>query len=748
MSCAWALGGYLLPGLQCAFVFTLRQCADRVVCYSSARSIGGCEVNEVPPATMPTNIQQVLVETFGLVSFRPLQRDIIGPLLNGESVLGILPTGAGKSLCYQLPSQVLGGLTIVISPLIALMRDQVSGLWAKKIAAAALYHHQDGSMQERIFTALRERRLSLLYVAPERLRQPRLVRALEAISISLLVVDEAHLISEWGHDFRPDYQGIREFRQRVGNPPVLAVTATATPPVKRDIIQALLLDQGPFHVVEGSVDRPNLHLSVIKVGSAAEKRERVRKMIARSPGAVLIYVDSRARTETWARWLSTELGEPVAAYHAGMPSNLRQSVERRFLGKELRVVAATNAFGMGVDRPDIRMVIHVGIPESLDAYYQEIGRAGRDGEPGLAALFWQDDDLRRRQWRIRQDQPDRGGIRRILMRMEQELARGQKELWEWGADDSTVPMMLALLEEMGYLDIEEKGIAGARMERLQCPWPASLEELLWNRVSVQYQSRLERFGAMRLYLEGAGVCRRQRLIEYFGQSLPLLARLDCCDRCDRLQRGEGAETTAVEGPDGLDPGDLMRALRAWRTNIARTEGIAPYLVLHDRVLQEICQRMPKTHEQLGGCHGIGPKKLERFGDAILALVRDHDVESAAGALAVGDDTAMARAFALFDNNLALPRVLTRIPRSAATVIGYLERWIAQANGDVARAYGFSLIHPENYQAIRRAFQIEGDDRLKPVMDRLAGTVSYQDLRIARALYRREKTERRGEPNPT
>ncbi len=672
----------------------------------------------------------VLAEIFGLKSFRPLQREIIEALLASQSVLGILPTGAGKSLCYQLPSQILGGLTIVVSPLIALMRDQVRSLRDRGIWAAALHHHQSGIDQEKILAAARTGVLSLLYVSPERLRQPRLVRTLAAVTVSLLVVDEAHLISQWGHDFRPDYQGIRDFRERVGLPPVLAVTATATPRVKRDIIQALALDHGPLKVVEGSVDRPNLNLSVRHVASEAEKFAEVARRVKAEQGAVLIYTDSRARTETWARQLHRVLKEPVSSYHAGMAASDRQMVEQRFLQREVRVVAATNAFGMGVDRGDIRLVIHVGIPESLDAYYQEIGRGGRDGEPGQAFMVWHDDDLRRRKWRLRQDQPDPGIVVRIVERLASDLPESGSQPWRWEPNQEMIPVILALLEEMGYVDIEEKALTSARIERLECPWPVSLGELLTNRLTTQYRYRLQRFQAMEEYLGESGPCRRERLLQYFGQALTPGPRFDCCDRCQGEQ-GPGPVERSAE--------DLMSALRAWRYAVAREKNVAPYLVFQDRVLQDICQRMPMTLEQLSGCHGVGPKKIESFGLELLAIVKAHAISPEV--VPASEDSALARAFSLFESSVAFSQVLERIPRSASTVLGYLERWMSQADIDVVRAYGFSLVKTETYDLISEAFALEGDDRLRPVMDRLQGTVTYQDLRVARAIYRRSREEK-------
>ena len=328
----------------------------------------------------------VMREHWGYAAFRPGQGAIIEAVLAGRDVLGVLPTGGGKSLCYQVPALLHDGFVLVISPLISLMQDQVAGLRAHGIEAAFInstlpYHEIDQR-----WTDAEHGRYELLYVAPERLQSDLFQARAHRLDVSLLAVDEAHCVSEWGHHFRPDYRSIPEGRALLGDPPTVAVTATATPDVRRDVIQLLDLED-PAEVVRG-FDRPNLVWSVFRTPN---KRAKVRDVVRGVEGAGILYTATRRGVQQWRRWLEQE-GAAVAGYHGGMEASAREEAQTAWIRGETRIIVATNAFGMGIDKPDVRCVVHVDLPASLEAYYQEAGRAGRDGHTAYAVLLYQPPD--------------------------------------------------------------------------------------------------------------------------------------------------------------------------------------------------------------------------------------------------------------------------------------------------------------------------------------------------------------------
>ena len=331
--------------------------------------------------------EQVLRDTWGYPHFRFHQRRVVLAALGGRDCLAILPTGGGKSLCFQVPALLLPGLTLVVSPLISLMQDQVAALRRRGIAAAYLSSTQTPETRSAVREALGAGRLKLLYVAPERLE--RLLGGAR-LPVSLLAVDEAHCISEWGHEFRPHYRAIGQHRTALGSPPTIALTASATPATRADIVRVLGLAR-PVSVLQ-SFDRPNLTFAV---HACRDEPERVRLGVAKlraAQGTAIVYVPTRNRTDGVAAILR-RYGFPAAPYHAALPPGARRALLGRFLDGSIRIMVATNAFGMGIDKPDVRLVLHLGIPSRPEAYYQEAGRAGRDGDPARCELLWTKRDL-------------------------------------------------------------------------------------------------------------------------------------------------------------------------------------------------------------------------------------------------------------------------------------------------------------------------------------------------------------------
>ncbi len=332
----------------------------------------------------------ILQERFGHARFRIHQLKVLGPLLAGRNVLAVLPTGAGKSLCYQVPALLSTGLTLVISPLISLMQDQVGVLRRRGIAAAYLNSHLDADQRRVVLDAATSGRLALLYCAPERLGS--LTRRLTTgdTRVTLLAIDEAHCITEWGNEFRPVYRRLGMFRSLLGRPPTIALTGSATPAARADILHVLRMPDAD--VVVTSFDRPNLIFATRRVRDDRERFASIRARVRDAPGASLIYTPTRRLTELVTRAL-LRTSVRAAPYHAGLTANTRRQVLRAFLGDRVHVIVATSAFGMGIDKPDVRQVVHWGPPLTLEAYYQEAGRAGRDGRAAECLVLWRPEDL-------------------------------------------------------------------------------------------------------------------------------------------------------------------------------------------------------------------------------------------------------------------------------------------------------------------------------------------------------------------
>jgi ATP-dependent DNA helicase RecQ len=353
-----------------------------------------------------------LLSRFGLTCFRPGQEQVVDAVLSGVDVLCVMPTGGGKSLCYQLPSLARAGTTIVVSPLIALMKDQVDALQRLGIRASLINSSLTGSEQTAVMQDMASGSLDLVYVAPERLRNSRFLEAISQVNVSLLAVDEAHCVSEWGHDFRPDYARLGKFRQRyLGNVQTIALTATATPTVRRDIEEMLGL-QSPRTFVTGFA-RTNLRFSVSHAKSDRAKDEELEAYILQQPGAGIIYAATRKRCEELAGWLPEKTRRPMGVYHAGLEPAQRQRVQDQFMSGQLSAIVATNAFGMGIDKADIRYVMHYNMPGSLEAYYQEAGRAGRDGQPSECRLLFSYSDRYIQEFFIENRYPSRDTVRKV-----------------------------------------------------------------------------------------------------------------------------------------------------------------------------------------------------------------------------------------------------------------------------------------------------------------------------------------------
>lgn len=593
---------------------------------------------------MAPDSDTLLREVFGHEGFRPGQREAVEAAIAGRDALVVMPTGSGKSLCYQLPALGALRLTIVVSPLLALMRDQVEALRALgRDDVAALSSDTPPDEVERVLASLQGAGASLLddapavrllYVAPERFANARFAAALADAEVDLLVVDEAHCLSEWGHDFRPDYGRLAQVRERIRPRAVMALTATATRATSLDILRRLgLVDAVEVHT---GFDRPNLAFDAIEAAGKARRLQLLEHGLADpAQRPAIVYVRTRKDCEMVADAL-VDAGLPAAAYHAGLERAERQARQDAFMASDERVMVATTAFGMGVDKADIRSVWHWGLPQSLEAYSQESGRAGRDGAPARCVLLHSPGDRGVLGALIRRASFGADEVNRVLAALAGvaepgsgafavnplELAR----MADAGEDD--VRAWLASAEAVGAAELEpgssQTWRGRIRLRRLG----ADRAEDVRLRARRIDGGRWDRLDAAQAYAAG-GACRRRALLAYFGDDEEPRADGRCCDVCDPI--AVPAETAATrartrKGRAAEIPADapvaLVERLKAWRSETAKAQGVPAYVVAKDATLHAIAATRPTGPDALGALPGVGPAFLERHAAAVLAIVAD------------------------------------------------------------------------------------------------------------------------------
>ena len=499
-------------------------------------------VPHVSPPPLDAQLSAALQQRFGLAAFREGQRETIRALMAGRDALVVMPTGAGKSLCFQLPALLHDGITLVISPLIALMKDQVDALQAQGLPATFINSALTAAEQGERLRGLHERRWKLCYIAPERLRNARFMAALRHCNVSLLAVDEAHCISQWGHDFRPDYRTIGEVVQEIGHPPVIALTATATPQVQEDIERQLELRR-PFRLVTG-FNRPNLRLEAIFAPGDTRKQQLLKGWLDGRPAddCGLIYVGRRREAADVAGFIRAYTGRGCAFYHAGLSAEERNGVQQDWMEGRVPIVVATNAFGMGVDKPDVRFVIHYTLPGTVEAYYQEAGRAGRDGDPAHCLLLHDPSDARLHEWFIENEAPTLDELRDLYRFLRDEAIRNGAQLsigpshlatvMEWRLE-SKARTAMGLLEAAGLVELLDENGNGEQWQFRGATGPVQMDAAM---AEVE-QRRAQRRHLLNTMLDYAQShdCRRQYLLDYFGDATPPVAEW-CCDNCQHQGR--------------------------------------------------------------------------------------------------------------------------------------------------------------------------------------------------------------------
>ena len=584
-----------------------------------------------------TDPHLILKQTFGFDSFRGVQEQVVARVLAGKHTLAVMPTGAGKSLCYQLPALVRDGTALVISPLIALMHDQIRSAEAIGIRAASLTSAD--SDRERTIERFRSGELDLLYVAPERATTDGFRRIIDEEKLALIAIDEAHCVSEWGHDFRPDYRQLRDLLNDHSEVPRLALTATADARTRADILTQLgIPEEG---MIVAGFDRPNIRYHV---RHREQTGKQIRELLATRPGPAIIYAPSRDKAEKIAETLGRG-GRPSLPYHAGLEPQVRARNQAAFVNSEEMVISATIAFGMGIDKPDVRLVAHAAIPKSIEAYYQETGRAGRDGEHAEAWLYWAAQDFARARMRVEQEveldrrPAERERLNALAMFVEAATCRRAILLCHFGEDPpERCGNCDNCLEPPATIDATEvaRKLLSAAFRTEMRFGVAHLAEVLAGNDSEKVRS----FGHHRLSVFGIASAEELALVRPVARALIARDALRP-DAYGGLSFGpaakpilKGAQELAIAMPpprrtrrrdrqrDGpADP--LFESLRAARRQIAAEAGVPPYVVFHDSTLREIAEARPRSLVELGRIQGVGETKLRRYGDAMLAAVAGH-----------------------------------------------------------------------------------------------------------------------------
>lgn len=594
--------------------------------------------------------RETLQHVFGFSEFRPAQQAVIEHVVQGGDALVLMPTGGGKSLCYQVPALVRAGVGVVISPLIALMQDQVDALKELGVRASYLNSTQTWQDAKDVESALRQGQLDLLYIAPERLMTDRCIQMLSEIEIALFAIDEAHCVSQWGHDFRPEYLSLSILHQRWPNVPRIALTATATEETRVDIAHRLNLDAAQHFV--SNFDRPNILYQIVEKQDA---KRQLKAFIAdhHAGDAGIVYAWSRNRVDETAKWLSQQ-GVRALPYHAGLSAAMRAEHQSIFLREEGVVMVATIAFGMGIDKPDVRFVAHIDMPKSIEGYYQETGRAGRDGLPATAWLAYGLQDVVQQRRMIDESLADAfvrrrqvAGLDAMLALCEAVVCRRQRLLQYFGQSmtpcghcdnclrppqtwDATIPAqkLLSAIYRLWKERSQRYGsghiidiLMGKKTPRVieqshdslsVFGVGADLSATVWRSVMRQMLA----LGYLMVDQEGYGTfAMAESSVPVLRGQQSLRLRQDSAAPVKASKTVQGRQKQALNVPDFAQ--DNFESLRQWRAQVAKSHGVPAYVIFHDATLLEIAIEQPKSLDDLSEINGVGTRKLDAYGEDIL-----------------------------------------------------------------------------------------------------------------------------------
>ena len=716
------------------------------------------------PATTPL---AVLKRVFGYDEFRPFQAPIVENLLAHRDTLVIMPTGGGKSLCYQLPALLMDGLTLVVSPLIALMHDQVDQLRQLGVAAAFLNSTLTAAAYNATVMQARNGQLKLLYMAPETLLRPESLDLLASCRLTTIAIDEAHCISQWGHDFRPEYRQLVTVRRRFPGAVCVALTATATPRVQQDI--AATLDLRNENIFVAGFDRPNLFIGI------QPKVDTVRQILdflaAHADQTGIIYCSTQKHVDDLTNTLQAK-GIAALPYHAGLDKTVRERNQRAFMVDDVRIMVATIAFGMGVDKPDVRFVLHVDLPQDVENYYQQIGRAGRDGERADCLLLFGYGDVQTIQHFIRegaeQERAGRTARLQTLVGWAETAACRRQALLGYFGETYTVENC-GMCDNCAPATTAQVELTEPAQKFLSCVVRTGQKFGIGHVINVLRGSRAQsvlKWGHEQLTTYGLGQALSEAAWKHLAQQFlhqGLLAHEMAHGTVSVTEKGwavlrNQAQVwgTQLAPPPTVAAGEpatfelaLVERLRAKRKALADAAGVPPYMIFADRSLQEMATYLPHSVESFATMHGVGRAKIDHYAEAFLTLIRAYCAENnlperpktahAAPRLALGkarsDDVGERFAAGQTLDEMAAHFVVKR-----QTVIANLTKYAEAGHPvDGARLQSQSTLPPDQQQAVLTAFAELGDQYLRPIFDALNQTVDYDELHLLRLVYRLQET---------